>query len=70
MWVVTRLVQDTGTGTRFISIPISTIGGWHPDAHVFMCSLADAVASHAVVERRVAIATLPPRRCAFGANKW
>ena len=59
-----RLVQDTGPRTRLVPIPMSTLGGWHPETHAFMCSLADSVTSRAIVERRVARQALFRRHAA------
>lgn len=28
-------ICDRGPGNRFVALPISTIGGWNPDAHKF-----------------------------------
>ena len=38
------IVHEAGRSVQLIPVPISTLGGWHPDAHRALCSVATAIA--------------------------
>ena len=37
--------QAAGTGFNLLPVPLSTLGGWHPDAHKALCSVASTIAA-------------------------
>ena len=39
------MVQEAGRSMQLLPVPISTLGGWHPDAHRALCSVATAIAA-------------------------
>ena len=39
------MLQAAGTGFSLLPVPLSTLGGWHPDAHKALCSLASTIAA-------------------------
>ena len=39
------MVHDAGRSVQLLPVPISTLGGWHPDAHRALCSGATAIAA-------------------------
>lgn len=47
-------MQSVGDGYRLVTIPLSTLGGWHPDVYSVVLSLASAIASKAVVPFTIA----------------
>ena len=40
-----RTLQEAGTGFNLLPVPLSTLGGWHPDAHKALCSVASTIAA-------------------------
>ena len=38
------MVQEAGICVKLLPVPISIRGGWHPDAHRALCSMATAIA--------------------------
>ena len=41
-----RTPQEAGRSVHLLSVPLSTLSGWHPDAHRALCSVANAFADH------------------------
>ena len=39
------MLQATGTGLNLPPVPLSTLGGWHPDVHKALCSVASTIAA-------------------------
>ena len=39
------MVHEAGRSVQLLPVPISTLGGWHPDAHRALCSVAIAIAA-------------------------
>ena len=39
------MLQAAGTGFNLLPVPLSTLGGWHPDAHKALCSVASTIAA-------------------------
>ena len=39
------MLQAAGTGFNLLPVPLSTLGGWHPDAHKALCSVASTNAA-------------------------
>ena len=39
------MLQAAGTGFNVLPVPLSTLGGWHPDAHRALCSVASTIAA-------------------------
>ena len=39
------MVHEAGRSEQLIPVPISPFGGWHPDAHRALCSVATAIAA-------------------------
>ena len=39
------MVYEVGRSVQLLPLPISTLGGWHPDAHRALCSVATAIAA-------------------------
>ena len=39
------MVHEAGRSVQLLPVPISTLGGWHPDAHRALCSVARAIAA-------------------------
>ena len=39
------MVHEAGRSVQLLPVPISTLGGWHPDAHLALCSVATAIAA-------------------------
>ena len=39
------MVQDAGRSVQLLSVPLSTLDGWHPDAYCALCSVATAIAA-------------------------
>ena len=39
------MLQAAGTRFNLLPVPLSTIGGWHPDAHRALCSVANTIAA-------------------------
>lgn len=44
-------IESMGPSTRIVPIPITTLCGWHPEAHRYVRALADEVASRAMINR-------------------
>ena len=38
------MLQAAGTRFKLLPVPLSTLGGWHPDAHKALCSVATTIA--------------------------
>ena len=38
------MVHEAGRSAQLLPVPISTLGGWHPDAHRALCSVATTLA--------------------------
>ena len=47
-------LQSQGPGSRLVPIPVSTLGGWHPEAYGFVAGLAESIASRAMMPRSFA----------------
>ena len=39
------IVQEAGRSVQLFPVPLSTLGGWHPDAHRALCSVATIIAA-------------------------
>ena len=39
------MVHEAGRSVQLLPVPISTLGGWHPDAHRAVCSVATTIAA-------------------------
>ena len=39
------MVHEAGRSVQLLPAPISTLGGWHPDAHRALCSVATTIAA-------------------------
>ena len=39
------MVHEAGRSVQLLPVPISTLGGWHPDAHRALCSVATTIAA-------------------------
>ena len=39
------MLQAAGTGFKLLPFPLSTLGGWHPDAQKALCSVASTIAA-------------------------
>ena len=39
------MLQAAGTRFNLLPVPLSTLGGWHPDAHKALCSVASTIAA-------------------------
>ena len=39
------MVHEAGRTVQLLPVPISTLGGWHPDAHHALCSVATTIAA-------------------------
>ena len=39
------MLQAAGTRFNLLPVPLSTLGGWHPDAHRALCSVATTSAA-------------------------
>ena len=39
------MVHEAGRSVQLLLVRISTLGGWHPDAHRALCSVATAIAA-------------------------
>ena len=39
------MVHEAGKRVQLLPVPSSTLGGWHPDAHRALCSVATAIAA-------------------------
>ena len=39
------MLLAAGTGFNLLPVPLSTLGGWHPDAHSALCSVATTIAA-------------------------
>ena len=39
------MLQAAGAGFNLLPVPLSTLGGWHPDAHMALCSVATTIAA-------------------------
>ena len=39
------MVHEVRRSVQLLPVPISTLGGWHPDAHRALCSVAIAIAA-------------------------
>ena len=39
------MLQAAGTGFNLLPVPLSTLGGWHPDAHRAICSVETTIAA-------------------------
>lgn len=59
------LLEAQGSEFHLVPLPISTLGGWHPEAHEYMQSLADAIASRAMVSRAFSRGALFNRHAAL-----
>ena len=42
------MVHEAGRSVQLLPVPISTSGGWHPDAHRALCSVATAIAARGI----------------------
>ena len=40
-----RVLHEPATAVKLLPLPLSTLGGWHPDSHRAMRSIADDIAS-------------------------
>ena len=40
-----EMLQAAGTRFNLLPAPLSTLGGWHPDAHKGLCSVASTIAA-------------------------
>ena len=40
------MVHEAGRSVQLLPVPIFTLGGWHPDAHRALCSVATTIAAH------------------------
>ena len=39
------MLQAPRTGSNLLPVPLSTLGGWHPDVHRALCSVASTIAA-------------------------
>ena len=39
------VLQAAGTGFNLLTVPLTTLGGWHPDAHRPLCSVGTTIAA-------------------------
>ena len=39
------MLNAAGTGFNLLRVPLSPLGGWHPDAHKALCSVASTIAA-------------------------
>ena len=39
------MVHEAGRSVQLLPVPISALGGWHPDAHRALCSVTRAIAA-------------------------
>ena len=39
------MLKAAGTGSNLFPVPLSTLSGWHPDAHRALCSVATTIAA-------------------------
>ena len=39
------MVHEAERDVQLLPVPISTLGGWHPDAHRALCSVATVIAA-------------------------
>ena len=39
------MVHEAGRSVQLLPVPVSTLGGWHPDAHRALCSVATTIAA-------------------------
>ena len=37
------MLQAAGTQFNLLPVPLSTLGGWHPDTHKALCSVASTI---------------------------
>ena len=40
-----RMLQAAGIWFNLLPVPLSTLAGWHPDAHKALCSVASTIAA-------------------------
>ena len=40
-----RMMQAGGANMHLLPVPLSTLGGWHPDSHRTLCSVATTIAA-------------------------
>lgn len=57
-------IQAAGPDSRLVPLPMTTLVGWHPEAHQYMQELPDTVASRAMVSRVVSRAAVFQRHAA------
>ena len=43
-----RMAQEVERSVQLLPVSLSTLGGWHPDAHRALCSLAFAIAARGI----------------------
>ena len=39
------MLKESGTRFKLLPVPLSTLGGWHPNAHRALCSVASTIAA-------------------------
>ena len=39
------MLQAAETGFNLLPVPLSTLGGWHPDAHKALCPVVSTIAA-------------------------
>ena len=63
--VVAAMVHEARGNIQLLPVPISTLGGWHPDAHRALCSVATTIAARGMSTFCAAKSILFQRRTAL-----
>ena len=60
-----RVLRESATAVKLFPMPLSTVGGWHPDSHQTMRSIAVNIASRSLNSPEYASQTLFQRHAAL-----
>ena len=63
-----RVLHESATAVKLFPMPVSTLGGWHPDSHRAMKSIAVNIASRTLNSLEYASQTLLQRHAALLAD--
>ena len=63
------VLETDGTAVHLIPVPISTLGGWHPDSYRAIGSVGSAIASRALSSLSAARSILSQRHTALLVKK-
>ena len=60
-----RVLHESATAVKLLPMPLPTLGGWHPDSHRAMRSIAVNIASRTLHSLEYACQTLFQRHAAL-----